>query len=119
LFFALATRPGLLSASNQRKIAIDGFKASVRADEFALALQIWSLKNNVIKENVSLVLESLVTSFESSPGLIFFKSYFLFLVLSKMTYEHVDRVLKVMEERFRDVEEDGNDHFLMTNLNPI
>jgi len=46
------------------------------------------------------VIESLVTSFESSPSLMFLKSYFLFLTLNEMTYKHIDRLLTTIEERF-------------------
>jgi len=72
----------------------------------------------VIQENVELVIESLVFSFENSPTLICVKSFFLFLTLGHMTYKHIDRLLASMEERFQNVEEDSSNQFLLANLNP-
>ena len=37
----------------------------------------------------------------------------------QLKYEHIDRILTSMEERFSEVDEDGSNSFLVCNLNPI
>ena len=39
--------------------------------------------------------------------------------MHKLSYSHIDRVLTSMEERFVELEEDGSNSYLLTNLNPI
>lgn len=65
------------------------------------------------------VLESLVKTFEGDEDLFEVKIYLLVQVRLYLTYEHVDRLLTSLEDRFGDVAEDGSNSFLLNNLNPI
>ena len=65
------------------------------------------------------VLEAVINSFINSPFLIEVKYYFLSQTIHYLSYEHIDRVLTSVEERFQEVEEDGSNSYLLTNLNPV
>lgn len=68
---------------------------------------------------LSEVLRSLVNSFVKTPQFLEVKIFFLLRVIDEFTYEHVDKILCSIEQRFGEMEEDGSNSFLLCNLNPI
>jgi len=72
-----------------------------------------------VADNLDNVLEVLVSSFVSSPFYTEVKNYFLFMTINYFKYEHIDRILSSLESRFQEMEEDGSNSYLLTNLNPV
>ena len=69
-------------------------------EEMGLAMQIWHAYKSMVQENLESVLEVVVSSFVNSPYLIEVKHYFLSHTIHYLSYEHIDRVLASIEERF-------------------
>ena len=99
LMFALFERQDLRKR-NKKKAIFCAFKECMQNDELALAIQIWDSYKSLVTENLDNVLEVLISAYEKSPFLIEVKNYFLSLTMHHLTYEHIDRVLISIEERF-------------------
>lgn len=65
------------------------------------------------------MIEALLLAFEKSPSLNEVKIYFITLMIRKLSFVHVDRILTMLEERFAEIAEDGSNSYLLCNLNPI
>ena len=65
------------------------------------------------------MLDACVAAFIAGPDLLEAKIFLLMQLLYKLEYEQIDKILTSMELRLNEVEEDGSNQYLLTNLNPI
>ena len=105
----------------KEKLVLAAFIESVAKDELFIAFKIWRMYELELTSvrTIEPVLEALVKTFEGDEDLFEVKIYLLVQVRLYLTYEHVDRLLTSLEDRFGDVAEDGSNSFLLNNLNPI
>ena len=80
---------------------------------------LWRRFNDILNNRVDEIHEAIITAFISDPYLSEIKNYFLQLIVPELKYSHIDRILTSMERRFNEMESDGSDSYLLTNLNPI
>ena len=97
------------------------FKECLRQNEFAIAINLWKLYDFALttKKNQQTVIRACVDAFVKSPDLLESKIYLIMQLLTSMGYEHIDRILSSMEERFGEIAEDGANSYLLCNLSPI
>ena len=84
------------------------FKECLRIDELAVALKIWSDNKQYMVAKSKDLVEDFVKSFERSPVLHVIKSYFFAHMGQHLEYNHIDRILTIMEDRFSNKEKDGS-----------
>ena len=65
------------------------------------------------------MIRACVDAFVKSADLLESKIYLVMQLLNSMSYEHIDRILSSMEERFGEIAEDGSNSYLLCNLSPI